>query len=217
MNRVPTRWPHRMRLAAPVLALALVAPGCTGDDPEAATTSTPTSPAASPSTTASPTASESTSPPRRNRRPRRPPVEGRRVVHVTQMDPRGLLGFGPGEGPDQRAINRATRVVGRWLDSHLDRLQRTNKGRFERLAAPDLRPNAKDRRIITTGLASRKKPVKRARYTMTTYHDGSPEYLGVLVRVVHPDDSVSRASLVFLVREDGTPVLTLFGPAPRKR
>lgn len=211
MNGVPRRRPHRVRLAAPMLALALVAPGCSSDGPKAAPTARPTAPAESPSATASPSPSESESP------PPRPPVEGRRVRQVTQMDPRGILGLGTGDGPDEQAINRATRVVGRWLDAHLDRLQRTDKGRFEQLAAPDLRPNAKDRRIITTDLASRDKPVKRARYTMSTYHDGSPEYLGVLVRVIHPDDSVSRASLVFLVREDGTPVLTLFGPAPQKR
>lgn len=179
---------------------------CTADaEPTAAGTSPP---AATADETATPTPSASPTPDLQQ-------VEGKRTVRVHHLGSRPLLGLGGNPEPETKAINRAARQVGNWLDAHLDELQRTGAGRFGAIAARQLARADADRTLVTTHLASPDAPVKAAAYVMDVYHDGSPRYLTTRVTVRHPDDSVSRAELVFGL-EGGKPELTMYGPAKKK-
>lgn len=189
MNRFSLPRRQTATIVAPLLVGALVLGACTSGDEE---------PQADPTTT-------------------EPGFElvdvvGERVTAVYSLDSRGLLGLGTGPEPDHDVIDTATQQVGDWLDTHLDGLQRDGDGSFGAIAADGLRPSAGARRPITTDLASPEDPVVSARYTISAYHDGMPEFLTAVVEVTHPDDTVSMASLVFVVAEDGTPHLTMFGP-----
>ncbi len=186
----------RRRAAGLVLVGAAFLGACTGDDPTASDT-TPPSPSQSPSP--SPTVQLQ-------------PVVGERVSAVYTLGGRPVLGLGANPEADQDAIDAAATAVGDWLDRHLDALQRDGKGAWGDVAAKGL-ADADERTAVTTALASPEAPVEAARYVMSIYHDGPPRYLTARVEVTHPDDSVAVAELVFLTDEDGTPTLTMFGPA----
>ena len=186
----------RRTTIAVVLTCALALGACS-DDPE---------PTATPSTETESPAAASPSPTLR-------PVVGERTITVLPLGGRPLLGLGGNPEPDQASIEAVTTTVGDWLDAHLDRLQRDGKGLWGQMAADGL-ANGKQRRQVTTDLASPDAPVRSARYVMTVYHDGASQYLTAKVEVTHPDDSISDVGLVFVVDDDGTPVLTLFGPDP---
>lgn len=185
--------------AACLLAGAVLLGACTSDAPTASDTTPPTTPSSA-SASPSPTVQLQ-------------PVVGERVSAVYPLGGRPILGLGENPAPDEAAINAATTAVGDWLDEHLDRLQREGSGTWGAMAADGL-ANAKDRKLATTGLASPDAPVETARYVMSVYHDGTPRYLTTRVEVTHPDDSVAMAELVFVTDEEGTPTLTMFGPAP---
>lgn len=191
----------RARARAACLVAGVVLLGaCTDDDP--GTTTTPPPP---PPTTSSPSPTVQLQ-----------PVVGERVSAVYPLGGRPILGLGENPPPDEDAIKAATTAVGDWLDEHLDRLQREGSGAWGAVAAKGL-ANPKERRPVTTGLASPDAPVEAARYVMSVYHDGHPRYLTARVEVTHPDDSVDTVELVFLTDEDGTPTLTMFGPAPEAK
>lgn len=186
------RW--RAALATALVPALLVA-GCSDDDAGA--------PVATPTTT---TEAPSPSPTRTLR-----PVVGERTTTVLPLGSRVLLGLGANPEPDQAAVDQVATAVGDWLDAHLDRLQRTGKGLLGEVAPDDL-GSAEERRVVTSQLASPDNPVESARYIITVYEDGAPQYLTVRVEVAHPDESVSTAGLVFVVGEGGSPRLSLFGP-----
>ncbi len=191
---------HRPRArAACLLAGAVLLGACTSDAPTASDTTPATTPS---STSASPSPTVQLQ-----------PVVGERVSAVYPLGGRPILGLGEDPPPDEAAINAATTAVGDWLDEHLDGLQREGAGAWGNMAADGL-ANAKERRPVTTALASPDAPVEAARYVMSVYHDGPPRYLTTRVEVTHPDDSVTMAELVFITDEEGTPTLTMFGPAP---
>lgn len=178
-----------------VLTCALALGACSNDpEPIATPTETESSASASPSPTLR-------------------PVVGERTITVLPLGGRPLLGLGGNPEPDQASIEAVTTTVGDWLDAHLDRLQRDGKGLWGQLAAEGL-ANGEQRRQVTTHLASPDAPVRSARYVMTVYQDGAPQYLTAKVEVTHPDDSVTDVGLVFVVDDEGTPVLSLFGPDP---
>ena len=188
------------RAAGLLLVAALVLVGCSDDaDPTATSTDAPsssTSPSASPS-------------PTRSLRP----VLGERTTTVLPLGSRPLLGLGGNPEPDQAAIESVVGAVGDWLDAHLDALQRTGQGAWGVVAADGL-ADGERRQQVTTELASPDRPVDHARYVMTVYQDGAPQYVTTRVEVGHPDGSTSEVGLVFVVAEDGTPRLSMFGPEP---
>lgn len=189
--------------AACLLVGAVVVASCTGDQPTASDTTPPPSPSST-TTTTSPSASPT---------PTLQPVVGERVAAVYPLGGRPRLGLGEDPAPDQAAVDAATTAVGDWLDEHLDGLQREGAGTWGAIAADGL-ADSKQRRLATTKLTSPDTPVKAARYVMSVYHDGPPRYLTARVEVTHPDDSVATAELVFVTDEEGTPTLTMLGPAP---
>lgn len=185
------------RAACLVLATAVLLTGCSGDeDPTATATSTTED--ASPTPTPTWTLR---------------PVVGERTAAVRPLGSGPVLGLGGNADPDQKAIDAAVDAVGDWLDAHLDSLQRDGSGAWGKIAADGL-ANAKQRRPATTKLTSPDQPVKAARYVMSVYHDGAPRYLTAHVEVTRADDSVADVGLVFVIGEDGTPTLTMFGPEP---
>lgn len=186
--------------AACLLVGAVLLGACTGDDDPTASDTTPPPSPSSTTTSASPS-------------PTLQPVVGERVAAVYPLGGRPILGLGEDPSPDEAAIDAATTAVGDWLDEHLDRLQREGSGTWGSIAADGL-ADSKQRRPATTGLASPDAPVQAARYVMSVYHDGPPRYLTARVEVTHPDDSVATAELVFVTDEEGTPTLTMLGPAP---
>ena len=139
------------------------------------------------------------------------PVLGERTTTVLPLGSRPLLGLGANPEPDQAAIEAAVAAVGDWLDAHLDALQRTGEGAWGVVAAEDL-ATPKERTQVTTDLTSPDRPVRKARYVMTVYQDGTPQYLTTRVEVTHPDGAVDDVGLVFVVADDGTPRLSMFGP-----
>lgn len=183
------------RAACLVLVSAALLAGCSNDEGPAAT---------APSTTAS--SSPSPTPTWTLR-----PVVAERTAAVLPLASEPLLGLGAAPEPEKKAIQAAADTVGDWLDRHLDRLQRTGDGLWGEMAAEGL-ADRKARRPVTTGLASPEKPVKSARYVMTVYQDGAPQFITVHVEIVHPDDSVAEQELVFSVADDGQPTLSMFGP-----
>jgi hypothetical protein len=188
------------RAACAVLAAAALLTGCSSDgEPVAAGTSTTEEPSPTPSPT-----------PTWKLRP----VKGERTAAVVALGGRPVLGLGDDPDPDQAAIDAAVDQVGDWLDAHLDALQRSGSGELGDVMAKGL-ANKKQRRPVTTGLASPDEPVKSARYVMSVYHDGTPRYLTTRVEVTHDDDSTSGIGMVFTVGEDGSPTLTMFGPEPK--
>lgn len=188
------------RAAGLVLAAALLLVGCSDDaDPTATADDTDTS-SASPSASPSPTQVLR-------------PVLGERTTTVLPLGSRPLLGLGGNPEPDQAAIEGVVGAVGDWLDAHLDALQRTGQGAWGVVAVDGL-ADGKKRQQVTTDLASPDAPVERARYVMTVYQDGTPQYVTTRVEVTHPDGSTSDVGLVFVVAEDGTPRLSMFGPDP---
>lgn len=186
------------RAACLVLATTLLAACSDGGEPTAVETTTTESPSASPAPTPTKTLR---------------PVVGERTTAVLPLGSRPLLGLGGNPEPNQKAINAAIDAVGDWLDTHLDGLQRDGKGAWGAVAAKGL-ANGKERRPVTTDLADPDHPVTAARYVMTVYHDGAPQYLTARVEVTRDDDSTRDVGLVFVLADDGTPTLTMFGPDP---
>lgn len=187
----------RRRAAGLLLVGAAFLGACTGDDPTASDTTPPSPSQSSPSP--SPTVQLQ-------------PVVGERVSAVYTLGSRPVLGLGSNPDAHQDAVDAAATAVGDWLDRHLDALQRDGEGAWEGVAAEGL-ADADERTAVTTDLASPEAPVEAARYVMSIYHDGPPRYVTARVEVTHPDDSVAVAELVFVTAEDGTPTLTMFGPA----
>lgn len=184
------------RAACLVLATTLLA-ACSDDgEPAAVETTTTESPSPSPT-------------PTKTLRP----VVGERTTAVLPLGSRPLLGLGGNPEPDTKAIDAAIASVGDWLDTHLDRLQRDGKGAWGAIAADGL-ANGRQRRLVTTDLTDPDHPVTAARYVMTVYHDGAPQYLTARVEVTRDDDSTRDVGLVFVLAKDGTPTLTMFGPDP---
>lgn len=184
------------RAACLVLATTLLA-ACSNDgEPTAVETTTTESPSPSPT-------------PTKTLRP----VVGERTAAVLPLGSRPLLGLGSNPEPDEEAINASIDAVGDWLDQHLDGLQRDGKGTFGAIAADGL-ANGTQRRPVTTDLTDPDHPVTAARYIMTVYHDGAPQYLTARVEVTRDDDSTADVGLVFVLDEEGTPTLTMFGPDP---
>lgn len=196
MKRPHTARPAVSRLLAATLLSAVAIAGCSGDEEPAAVRETATS--------ASPTASPE---PTRTLKP----VVGERTATTFPLGSGPLLGLGGRAEPDQAAIDAAVEQVADWLDGHLDGLQRDGSGAWGAMAADGL-ANARQRAPVTTELASPEHPVAAARYAMSVYHDGAPQYLTARVEVTHPDDSTSQVGLVFVIGEDGSPTLTMFGP-----
>lgn len=189
------------RAACLVLATTLLA-ACSDDgDPTAVETTSTESPS-SPSPSPSPTPTKTIR-----------PVVGERATAVLPLGSRPLLGLGGNPEPDQAAIDTAIETVGDWLDAHLDGLQRDGKGSWGAIAADGL-ANSKQRRPVTTDLTDPEHPVTAARYVMTVYHDGAPQYLTARVEVTRDDDSTADVGLVFVLDEAGSPTLTMFGPDP---
>lgn len=184
----------RIAVLAVVPALALAA--CSDDGEPAAVDTTTESPSPSPTPTF-----------------RIKPVVGERTATVFPLGSGPVLGLGGNPEPDQAAVDAAVAAVGDWLDAHLDGLQRGEGGQWGAIAADGL-ANQKQRRPVTTGLASPDAPVRSARYVMSVFHDGPPQYLTARVEVTHPDDSTADVGLVFVLADDGTPTLTMFGPEP---
>ena len=184
------------RAACLVLATTLLA-ACSDDgEPAAIETTTTESPSPSPK-------------PTKTLRP----VVGERTTAVLPLGSRPLLGLGGNPEPDTKAIDAAIASVGDWLDTHLDRLQRDGKGAWGAIAADGL-ANGKQRRPVTTDLTDPDHPVTAARYVMTVYHDGAPQYLTARVEVTRDDDSTRDVGLVFVLDDAGSPTLTMFGPDP---
>ena len=185
------------RAACLVLVSTALLAGCSGDeDPEATASSTTETPAPTPEPTWT-----------------LRPVVAERTATVLPLGSGPLLGLGGMPDPDQAAIDAATTAVGDWLDRHLHALQQDGTGVWSEMAADGL-ADGETRQPVTTGLASPDEPVKSARYVMTVYQDGAPQYLTVRVEVTHPDDTVSEQGLVFVIGDDGQPTLSLFGPEP---
>lgn len=184
------------RAACLVLATALLAACSNDDEPVAVETTTTESPSPTPT-------------PTKTLRP----VVGERAAAVLPLGSRPLLGLGGNPEPDEQAINASIDAVGDWLDKHIDRLQRDGKGAWGAVAADGL-ANSKQRRPATTDLTDPDHPVTAARYVMTVYHDGAPQYLTARVEVTRDDDSTRDVGLVFVLDEEGTPTLTMFGPDP---
>lgn len=184
---------HRLARAIALLAASAVAlAGCSRGGDETAATESP-----------APTVTT----------PELEPVRGERIPAVFGLSSATVLGFGAAREPDQAAIDAAIDQIADWLDEHLDRLQRTGQGLLPAMAAEGL-VDSKTRGIVTTMLASPDAPVASARYVLSAYHDGLPQWLSAQVEVTHPDDSVAAATMVFVIAEDGTPTLTMFGPEP---
>lgn len=179
------------------VALSMLASGCTNDD---GGTASPTGDQG-PTATATPTW-------------KLRPVVGERTTAVIHLGSGPVLGLGQTAAPDQQAVDAAVDAVGDWLDSHLDGLQRDGAGTWGHIAASGLAETKRQRRLVTTALASPDAPVEDARYLMSVYHDGAPQYLTTRVEVTHPDGSVANVGLVFVIDPDGTPRLTMFGPEP---
>lgn len=199
---------HRAAGRAVCLLLAGAAlTACTNDPEPTGAGTTPPAATSGEAETSTPSASPT---------PQLQEVAGKRTVRVHHLGSRPLLGLGGNPDPEKQAIDRAARRVGDWLDQHLDELQRTGTGRFGAIAARELANAKADRTLVTTHLASPDAPVKAASYVMDVYHDGSPRYLTTRVVVRHPDDSVSRAELVFAL-EGGAPQLTMYGPTTKAR
>lgn len=184
------------RAACLVLATALLTACSNDDEPVAVETTTTESPSPTPT-------------PTKTLRP----VVGERAAAVLPLGSRPLLGLGGNPEPDEQAINASIDAVGDWLDQHLDGLQRDGKGAWGAVAADGL-ANGKQRRPATTDLTDPDHPVTAARYVMTVYHDGAPQYLTARVEVTRDDDSTRDVGLVFVLDEEGTPTLTMFGPDP---
>ena len=188
------------RVAGALLAAAMALTACTSDDggtPVA--TGAPSS--ASPSPTPSPT-------------PTVPAVVGKRVTDWQNMPSSIILGQGSNPKPDSPAIRRSIDRVARWLDAHLTELHRDGSGLWGQMA-PDGLASPQERQLVTTDLASPDNPVTDARYAITVYYAGRPEFLSVEVAVAHPTGPLTRASLGFVVAADGTPRLAMFGPSER--
>lgn len=195
------------RAAGVLLAAAMALTACTSaaddadDSGDPAPAASETSSSASPSPTPSPT-------------PTVPAVVGKRVTDWQNMPSRIILGQGSNPKPDGPAVRRSIDQVARWLDAHLTELHRDGSGLWGQMAVDGL-ANPQERELVTTGLASPDNPVTDARYAITVYYDGRPEFLSVEVAVAHPTGPLTRASLGFVVAEDGTPRLTMFGPSER--
>ena len=187
------------RAACLVLSCTALLAGCSNDEEPTATASSTTE-APSPTPTPEPTWTLR-------------PVAAERTATVLPLGSGPLLGLGGMPEPDQAAIDAATTAVGDWLDRHLGALQQDGTGLWSEIAADGL-ADAETREPVTTGLASPDDPVKSARYAMTVYQDGAPQYLTVRVEVTHPDDTVSEQGLVFVIGDDGQPTLSLVGPEP---
>lgn len=186
------------RVAGVLLAAAMTLTACTSDDGGAPVASdTPTS--VSPSPTPSPT-------------PTVPAVVGKRVTDWQNMPSEIILGQGNNPKPDGPAIRRSIDQVAQWLDAHLTQLHRDGTGLWGQMAADGL-AGPQERQLVTTDLASPDNPVTDVRYAITVYYAGRPEFMSVDVTVRHPTGSPTRASLGFVVAEDGTPRLTMFGPS----
>lgn len=188
--------PLTARVAALAVVPVLTLAACSNDGDPAAVQTTTESPTPSPTPTYS-----------------IKPVVGERTATVFPLGSGPVLGLGANAEPDQAAIDAAVAAVGDWLDAHLDQLQRGEDGQWDAMAADGLAEDDQ-RAPVTTELASPDAPVESARYVMSVYHAGPPQYLTTRVQVTHPDDSTSDVGLVFTVAEDGTPTLTMFGPEP---
>lgn len=188
-----------------VLAATLTLTACTSgaDERPAATPTPPTSPAVSPSTSPSPSPT-----------PEMPAVVGKRVTHWQNMPSNIILGRGSNRQPDAPAIRHAIDEVARWLDAHLTELHRDGSGLWGQMAADGL-ATPQERQLVTTELASPENPVTDARYAITVYYAGRPEFMSVEVAVAHPTGPLTRASLGFVVTADGDPRLAMFGPSER--
>lgn len=190
-----------------LLAATMALAACTSGDetPGATPTSPPTSPAVSPTSTPSPSPTPT---------PAAPAVVGKRVTDWQNMPSAVILGQGNNPQPDAPAIRRAIDEVARWLDAHLTELHRDGSGLWGQMAIDGL-ATPEERQLVTTGLASPENPVTDARYAITVYYDGRPEFLSVEVAVAHPTGPLTRASLGFVVAADGEPRLAMFGPSER--
>lgn len=188
------------RTAGVVLAVATAAAlsACTSE--EATPTATETT--ASPTPTATPTPT-----------PELEPVVGNRRTTVRSASGNAVLGLGSDPKPKMAIIEDTFGQIGDWLDAHLDRLQRTGAGRLGEIAADGI--GGKDERgPVTTHLASPDHPVEAARYDMIAYHAGRPQMVSVRVTVTHPDAEPTRASLGFVVADDGTPIMMMYAAVP---
>ena len=195
-----------VRLTLVALAVTVLA-GCT-DEGDDASTPPPTS---SRSEVETPDASPTPTP---DETPELAAVQGERRMTVRSVASDKALGRGTNPEPRQRQIERTVTRVTDWLDSHLDRLQRTGTGLLGEIAADGLAPPQR-RAPVTTDLASPERPVAGAVYHVAAYHDGAPRLLSVRVVVRHPEGPPTLASMGFVVTDSGRPILTMFSPIPK--
>ena len=185
---------HRFAIAAAIATLALGA--CSGDDDAVAPSPSPTTETVSPTPTWE-----------------LRPVVGERTVAIYPVNNGPVLGLGSPPEIEQAAVDTVAQAIGDFLDEHLDRLQHEGQGVLGRVADDAMRASG-DVAAVATALSSPENPVKAARYHIDVYHDGPPLWASARVEVVHPDDHVATATMVFTIADDGSLRLTMGGAEP---
>lgn len=140
-------------------------------------------------------------------------VRGERRPSAPSVANEAVLGLGPLAVMNERAVLDFANAVADWLDSHLDELQRDEGGRLGALAAPGL-VDAADRaaiRAATSGLATRKDPVRKAVYELRVAQSGAPRWVTAEVSVTRHSGTVATAVFTFAPTPEG-PQLVAFGP-----
>ena len=189
----------RASWAAPVLAAALLAAGCTGQasgDEHASASPTAAAPAPAPPSPSPTVAIE--------------PVVGERQPAAYDISSAGMLGPGSKPEMDNDAVLAFINAVGDWLDAHLDDLQHGGPGKLDGTAVAGLIDDPATAAPITTDLASPDHPVDHAHYRLAAYYTDTPSYLEAQVRVFWRDGSEHDATMLFTPAKDGSPTLVMF-------
>lgn len=139
------------------------------------------------------------------------PVVGERIYALFDLSSTEILGVGPRQGVDEARANAAMAAVGDFLDDHLDRLQRGLELKLGSVL-PERRGDSGELRSLRSGLATPDRPVESARYAISAFGDGEPQWISAQVEVMHPGGSSSGATLVFTLGEGDALQLVLAGP-----
>lgn len=190
----PGPWARRPYLLVAGLVAGLVLAGCTGGDGDEA--AAPASPTPAPTTSPSPTFEVQ-------------PVDGAIDTGQIGVDSSFILAHGETAAPDQDGIDAMVAATKRWLDTHLDRLQRQRRGLLGRTVSQELLDATSSalRDAVSVRLASPERPVAAAHYEIRVYYDPGPLWAGAHVTTRAPDGSTAKASFVFLPHEPVVPVM----------
>lgn len=180
--------------AVVVVSAVLALVGCSGGDEAAPTPS---------ATSTTPSETESTFEIR--------PVVGERIFALFDVSSSEILGRGGRQGVDEARANAAMTRAADWLDAHLDSLQTGGGGELAAVLPPD---HGQDDELaaVSTDLTSPDAPVDEARYAISAYGDGAPEWVTAQVEVVHPDGATTVTTMVFDLVEEDALRLVLGGP-----